>query len=169
MIFVGRLFGFVVVLVLIGAVVLNVADKIDVDGVVELASINLTVSDFDKESLDVYENEVLEETVEHREDLPIEFRSGSTVKVLNKVEIGTHNDFKELIFNEHKVLVLLNNEYLKNPYIPFDRTFLVTLTGYNNTHFFSDGAEIGGNNFTYLADDLMRVFILSGSQAWIYN
>lgn len=167
MIFLGRLFGFVVVMVLISAVFLNVADKFNVEGVVELASTNLVLEKND-EILQT-EEDLIFEYVEPREDLPLEFRSGYSNRLIRRIEVNTHNELREAIFDQRKVLVLLDNQYLKNPFIPFDTTFLVTLTGYNRTHFFSDGSEIGGNNFTYVADDLIRVFRQSGSQAWILN
>ena len=137
------------------------------DSIVELASVsqeNIQIENTELEEVVVVEEEHLLSS-----DIPLEFRSGSTKSVLSKVEIGNRNDFKEIIFNKDKVLILLDNQYLKNPYIPFEHTFLVVLTGYNQTHFFSDGREVGRNNFTYEANDLMKVFKLSGSQAWILN
>jgi hypothetical protein len=143
------------------------ANNFEMDSIVELASVSQ--ENIQIENTELEEVVLVEEENELSSDFPIEFRSGSTKSVLGKVEIGNRNDFKEIIFNEDKVLILLDNQYLKNPYIPFEDTFLVVLTGYNQTHFFSDGREVGRNNFTYEANDLMKVFNLSGSQAWILN
>jgi hypothetical protein len=165
MIFISRLFGFMVILVLFGAIFLNLANNINVDSVVNLASLNL---DDKQQSSAVPEDEVFFDEFLN-DELPLEFRSGSSVSDLVKVEINNRNDLKGVIFKENKVVVMLNNEYLNNPYIPFENTFLTTLTGYNQTHFFSDGTEVGGNNFIYLADDLMNAFTRSGLQAWIIN
>jgi hypothetical protein len=159
MTFLARLFGFAVIMIMFSAVALSLVEKVPSE-IVDLASRNLTT----KPDLP------LEEAVTNAIDnvvLPSSLKSSGTEFNLEKVEVAEVNGLKELIYTDGQVVVVLNNQFLKNPFIKGDGTVVVILNGYDETHLFSTGAEIGGSEFVYPYDDFMRATEASASSFWV--
>jgi hypothetical protein len=153
--FIARLFGFVVVLVFLGAMGLSLMSN------VEMPSLK---SSSVEESAEAIAEVSLPSSVE----VPSYFRSESRSD-LREVKINSLVNLKEVIYREGSVVVMLDNETLKNPFIPNTGLFKVVLNGFNDTHLFSTGAEVGDNSFVYLNADFMSAFESAGSLAWILN
>jgi hypothetical protein len=160
MTFIARLFGFVVVMILIAAMGLAVIDKVP-DSIVELSSsaINGKVVDLvELESSDL---------ASQGDPRPLEHKSVQDSLQLVKVEVNDVEGLKNLIFREGEVIVVVNNQYLKNPFLEKVGVFPIVLIGYDRTHFYSSGAEIGSNSFVYLFEDFKSAMDSSGSSVWI--
>lgn len=160
MTFIARLFGFVVVMILFAAIGLAVIDKVP-DSIVELSSNTIDGK--------VVDSDLIEPRVLPEEDdvFPLQYKSVEADLQLVKVEVKDVESLKNLIFREGEVVVVVNNQHFNNPFLEKAGVFPVVLVGYDKTHFYSNGAEIGANSFIYLFEDFKLAMEASGSSVWI--
>lgn len=124
---------------------------------------------------------VKNETVMNENDQPVELLGAKKSEELvvpdnYKIQVAEEKkvsvDFvdaeqiKKLLAQNKVVTVFLNNAVAKNPFVPEDEVFMVRLIGYSDTHFFSDGSEVGANEFTYLIADFATIVSQSKSKIW---
>jgi len=77
------------------------------------------------------------------------------------VQILTSQDVKDLIAEHQKVMVVLDNQIMKNPFIGDEEVSPVVLSGFTQQHF------IAADEFVYVIDDVMTALLANGSKVWI--
>ena len=178
MTFIARLFGYLVLFIFIGAVGLSVVKNAQVANVVSNVE---GLSEKAKESVKNVRNEqdVLVQVeaddgevdnlvVEKTEVSPVSYRSteGEAAQ-LELVLVGGVQELRDLIYKNESVLVVLDNDYLKNPFLGKGALVVIRLTGYDENHFYSDGSEIGSSSFTYVAREFFEASLKSDASFYI--
>lgn len=178
MTFIARLFGYLVLFIFIGAVGLSVVKNAQVANVVSNVE---GLSEKAKESVKNVRNEqedlgqvaaddveVDNLVVEKRDVSPVSYRSNEGDSGgLEQVLVGGIEELRDLIYKNESVLVVLDNEYLKNPFLGKGALVVIRLTGYDENHFYSDGSEIGSSSFTYVAREFLEASVKSEASFYL--
>jgi hypothetical protein len=180
MTFIARLFGYFVLFIFIGAVGLSVIKNAQVASVVSNVE---GLSDKAKESVKIVRNgqeELIEKTLVENTEIetaatavksevtPVAYRSElAEAGGLEQVLVGGVEELRDLIYKNESVLVVLDNEYLMNPFLGKGALVVIRLTGYDENHFYSDGSEIGSSSFTYVAREFFEATVKSEASFYL--
>ncbi len=181
MTFIARLFGYLVLFIFIGAVGLSVVKNSQVASVVSNVE---GLSDKAKDSVKNVrsaQEELIQKTsventevealavAEKSEVVPVAYRSELVEGGgLEQVLVGGVEELRALIYKNESVFVVLDNEYLKNPFLGKGALVVIKLTGYDENHFYSDGSEIGSSSsFTYVAREFFEASIKSEASFYV--
>jgi hypothetical protein len=160
MVFIGRLFGFLVFTVFVGAIFLNLADQVNVTGLEEKLGVTLSSTDFTPVD-EVVEVARVEQVV------PAEFKPETPSQIFDTVKVSSISELEKVIYLEKNVVLAIDNKFLKNPFVGHEGQILVNLVGFDEKNFYSDGSEIGALSFVYVKEVLFNALSESNGSIWV--
>jgi hypothetical protein len=152
----AKLLAFLVGCIFVSAVWFTVAGSLESG---ESEEVTETISEVDYEEIK-YTN------VQLPPEFMISAQNNLNIKTVRPLSL---EEFKKVIYLEPKVLVLIDNAKLKNPFLGVLDKVLVQPVGFNATHIMTTGREVGQESFKYVSEEFWAAVVDSGRKIWVIN